>query len=691
MLFEKIFSEIFNSKPRFDHERRGMVFYVVLAVVAVMSIFILFYQNFSRQLAFSSFYHVNREKIRNLTDIVIDSAFANLQNVTRDSGHVLSKQIIEQMKTSALNNTSFALQAPLFDAYKDKLLLGLSFKYTLTGRIFDKRTQTPQNLKYYPGEGLATLEILVDATLETPSGKSLARCQRRRHFDVKTSCLVSKYGNRQNSYASTFPLDFALLVRNGLREFKEGYRGQSFNEGLKLMIQDQSSILPSRRGLVYFGRADRNVEESRVFLNTSDDSSGTDEIIPTLPVESFEIGQKECFKLFPASQNSNIRGLKGRFTFSLHPAARTGATENANEKEARNVLSCVSANKKIDQKPAGISLGSFDKAYLDTILCGAVTQRYLYVVHFALDASGIEVYNDGEWYSASENPELAEFADDEFSRQNFVAFSPDCAYLSNNTAADAIKIKESMLRLRQIEQEAGAPLPLVSEMREDLLVYSGQAMSKGLSSEVFKDPPRFFGRDSSPLGDITMTGGEGFRPFRHYTLCSARYFYSSELEKSGVYDKENGILNLRGIVSVESDHLTFNPPAGRDHIIIRGCGAILAPGGFTINCGLKRENPAKDLCVLFTRKGNIRIATSSKIEASLLAFNDSNSASIVPSKAFDVVGSVGVDQLFLNRFPATPSKIEFDQRLRVDSDNDEIFSVTVSPWIRYDEIVFGKE
>jgi hypothetical protein len=216
-------------------------------------------------------------------------------------------------------------------------------------------------------------------------------------------------------------------------------------------------------------------------------------------------------------------------------------------------------------------------------------------------------------------------------------------------------------------------------------------MQKAEVSEAFKNPPRFFGRSSSPLSDPTMTGGEGFRPFRHYTLCAARYFYASELEKNGIYDRKNGILNLRGVISVELDHVTFNPPPGRDHIIIKGAGAILAPNGFTINCGLKRENPSRDLCILFTRKGSIRVGTAAQIEASLLAFNDSNTGSVVPTKSLNVKGSVGVDQLFLGRYPTTPAKIEFDPRLKTDSDSDEIFSLNVSPWVRYEDISFSKE
>jgi hypothetical protein len=252
-------------------------------------------------------------------------------------------------------------------------------------------------------------------------------------------------------------------------------------------------------------------------------------------------------------------------------------------------------------------------------------------------------------------------------------------------------MKETMQQLRQLEQRVNAPLPLTSDLIENYPNYTGQSMKQTGSNETFKPAPKFFGRGSVPLSDLTMTGSEGFRPFRHYTLCSARFFHAHELEKSGIYDRKNGILNLRGVVSVEFDPVTFDAPEGRDHIIVKGAGAILAPKGFTINCGLKRENPARDLCILFTRKGNIRIASSELIEASLLAFNDSNSGSIIPSKPFSVNGSIGVDQLFLNRFPSSPARIEFDSRLKTDSDTEEIFSLNLSPWIRFDDISFSKE
>ena len=675
-----------NLRP--TDPRRGVVFYVVLSVVTVMGIFILFYHNFSKQLAFSSFYHVNREKLRNLSEVVIDSAFSNLQIATRDPANQITRAIIDRMRGDAINDTTFALTAPLFEANKGALLNGARLQYNLTGKVFDKRTRTPQNQKYHPGEGLGTLEILVDATLETPSGKVLARCLRRRHFDVRCACLVSNFQKRQDSYAMTFPLDFALLVRNGLREFNEGNRGQNLNQGQKIILQDQSSIQSEKRGLVYFGQADQNNDSKRIYLNTSDNGGGSDTILPQLPADSFTIDQAECLKLIPELNVEGIdkvSGIKGVFTFKRHPAARSSAAADSHEKEARNTLAAVpgSPDKIVEQLPAGIDFaGPGDQGYLSSILRGAVTQKWLYVVHFTLDASQAKA--DGKSIPAEGRQMLEEAA-------NFVCYSPDATRYKEDMSAEVQKRRETYQRLAELVGRTNPPMPLYSNLVEDYLYYKGQEMQKTPITTAFKEPPRFFGRDSSPLSDLTMTGGEGFRPFRHYTLCAARYLNASELEKNGVYDRANGVLNLRGIVSVELDQVSFNPPAGRDHLIIKGSGAILAPNGFTINCGLKREDPARDLCILFTRKGNIRIGTEATIEASLLAFNDANTGSIVPAKPINVVGAVGVDQLFLSRFPSSPGKLTYDPKLKTNSDSDEIFSLTVSPWVRFEDITYRKE
>lgn len=543
-----------------------MVFYIVIAVVSIMGVFILFYHTFSRQLAHSSFYHVNREKLRNYTEIILDSAFNSVQIDTRDPNHALTKRIVAQMRSSSLDNTVFALKAPLFEANKSSILNGATLDYTLTGKIFDKRSASPVGQRYYSGEGLGTLEIILEATLKAGS-KELASCKRYRHFDIKSVCLVSNYTKRESSYAMTFPLDFSLLVRNGLREFKEGYRGQSFNEGQKLIICDQSSIADKKRGLVYFGRADRNNEDSRVFLNISDVDAQSSAVVPALPTLKFEISQAEVLKLLPDLDRggaAQYQGLRGYFNFSAYPVARTGTPASDKEDEARQILSVVPGNRKLIPMPAGIKFeGNSDKAYLDSFLRGAITQRYLYLVDFELAADGAKIGDGSDFYDIP--PDGVQKLENS---AKFICFSPDITFYRESGAADPNGLALAQ-RVIQVEQRTSPPLSLTSDFAEDYLCHDGQKMQKTEVTATFADAPQFYGRDSSALSDLTMTGSEGFRPFGHYATFSARYLHAHELEKHGVYDKQNGILNLRGITSVELDHVSLDPPPSRNYIIMR--------------------------------------------------------------------------------------------------------------------------
>ncbi|MFZ5952459.1 MAG: hypothetical protein ACOYXC_17290, partial [Candidatus Rifleibacteriota bacterium] len=281
----------------------------------------------------------------------------------------------------------------------------------------------------------------------------------------------------------------------------------------------------------------------------------------------------------------------------------------------------------------------------------------------------------------------------ENSVKGFLALAPDCPYLSDSSIPDSTAKQQRKIhagKIKMLMDSKNPPMSLLSKMVEEPLYYKGQTLNNSATAEEFPEPPKFFGRDGNALSSINQTGGEGFRPFRHCTLYSARFLKADELEKSGVYDRKNGVLNMRGIVSVEFDPVTLSAPAGQS-LTIKGQGAILAPNGITVQSGIKRENPDKDMLVLFTRRGNINIGTSDPIEASLLAFNDSNNASVVPSKAFKVVGAFGVDRLAFNRFPSAVSEIQYDSRLKVESKNEEIFAITISPWIRFENIEFSKE
>lgn len=661
------------------------MFYIVLAVVVIMGIFIGFYHSFSRQLAFSSFHHANRERLRNLTDIILDSTFSNIQISTRDSTNPITEKLVNQMRSPSLDKTFFPVTAPLFEKYKSELLLGANFDYKISARVFDKRIENPRGHKYHDGEGLGTLELQLEAALKSSSGKVMVSCKRRRHFDMKSACLVSSFKERENSYAMSFPLDFVLLVRDGLREFSEGYRGQTYNSGNKLKVADQSAIPSENRGLLYFGKADRNDDSSRIYLNTTGSEA---DLQPSLASTKFEINQDECIRLIPeADTGGTYEGLKGVFTTKVLPAAISGAPANESEDSTRHHLEIVPGNKRLISAPAGLVIeGDKSRAYLESFARGAITQRFLYYSEFTFDTSNLKTF-EGDPIPEEGKQKMAD------SVKGFLSLDPRCAYLSDGGVPDSDakrKRKIHSAKIQAIMNRLNPPMSLHSKFIEDYLYHNGQSITKTFSPQDFPNPPNFYARDGSPLSSINQTGGEGFRPFRHCTLWSTRFLYASELEKSGVYDRANGILNLRGIVSVEFEPVVLSAPAGQS-IIVKGQGAILAPNGFTIQSGIKRENPDKDQCILFTRKGNINIATSETIEASLLAFNDSNNASIVPSKSFKVVGSVGVDRLYLNRFPSTASQIEYDPKLKVQSKSDEVFSITISPWIRFDNIGFSKD
>jgi hypothetical protein len=665
------------------NKRRGMVFYLVLSVVVIMGIFIGFYHSFSRQLAFSSFHHANRERLRNLSDVILDSAFANIQYETRDPDSDISRKIIAQMRSSSIDGSYFDVPAPLFEEYKSDLLLGATFEYSLGARVFDKRIENPRGHKYHDGEGLGTLELQLNATLKSGS-KVLVSCLRRRQYDFKSACLVSSSEQRENSYAMSFPLDFALLVRDGLREFSEGYRGQALNSGQKLVLKDQSAYSDDRRGLLYFGNADTNSDAKRIYLNTTDAET---DLLPSITGNRFEIDQDECIRLIPAADTGGTyRGLKGVFTTRVMPAA---AAASGNEKEdlTRFHLEILQNNSRLPAAPAGLVIeGDKSRAYLESFVRGAVTQRFLYYSEFSFDTSNMETAA-GDPIPEEGKQKIRD------SIKGFISLDPSCPYLSSSSIPDSQAKQTRKIhaaKIQAIMNRLNPPISLHSKLVEEALYFKGQTLSKTITPEEFPAPPKFFARDGSLLSSINQTGGEGFRPFRHCTLWTTRFLRAEDLEKSGILDRKDGVLNLRGIISVELDPVVLSAPSGRS-LVVKGQGALLAPYGFTIQSGIKRDNPDKDLCILFTRKANINIVTNEPIEASLLAFNDSNNASIVPSKPFKVVGSVGVDRLSLNRYPAATSQIEYDPRLRVKAKDEEVFALTISPWVRFENISFSKD
>jgi hypothetical protein len=190
--------------------------------------------------------------------------------------------------------------------------------------------------------------------------------------------------------------------------------------------------------------------------------------------------------------------------------------------------------------------------------------------------------------------------------------------------------------------------------------------------------------------NILQTGGDKFRPFRHCSLFSARFLTAKEFYESGIYDTTTGNLHLPGIIEVCKGGLDLKSPAG-GKITIFGRGAILSPDGITINSEIKLNDKNTDICVFFTRGGHIRIKTQKDIQAALLAFNDSRNGGVVSDNGpFSLYGCLGVDLLFPFR-RALECTIEYDPRFRPAGYNEEIFSISVLPWVKLENKRFSRK
>jgi len=365
----------YNKKTKsnfFFLSRRGIAFFVVLSVIGIMGIFVLFYFSFSSQFAASNFYYVNRDKLKNITDIILDSSFAYVQNETRDGNSAIAKKIVEQMRLSGSMNQPFGLKAPLFENVKNSLLNGLSLDYSIKGSVFDKRITNQKNHPYYSGEGLGSFQIELKAALKTRSGKVLAACSRTRQFDFKSVCLVSSYNDRKTSYAMSFPLDYVLLVRDGLREYKERPNGMNLNFGTRLLLEDQSSISTSKRGWVYFGGSNENKKGSRVALNITDGPECAG-LLPSLAKTKVDINQADCFKIVPEiksefdKENCTISGVKGFFKISVVSAFKTASAFTKPEENCKKALEIGPDGRSYPTKGSLIGFnGPKTKAYFDT-------------------------------------------------------------------------------------------------------------------------------------------------------------------------------------------------------------------------------------------------------------------------------------------------------------------------------------
>ncbi len=205
--------------------------------------------------------------------------------------------------------------------------------------------------------------------------------------------------------------------------------------------------------------------------------------------------------------------------------------------------------------------------------------------------------------------------------------------------------------------------------------------------------PDVYNFKNSKLSNVFQKGSSGFRPFRNCTLYAARFNGAKAFEKSGIYNQKTGELRLPGLVDIQKDHLNLKKPANGGKIKVFGKGGLLVPEGITINSGIELNDKNKDLCVFFTRKRTINVKTTDTIEAALLAFGDNstlNSGIKSYVQNFKIFGCLGVDRLFAHS-NGLKCEIDYDKRFKANSKQDEIFILSLIPWIRFENKEFSKK
>lgn len=179
------------------------------------------------------------------------------------------------------------------------------------------------------------------------------------------------------------------------------------------------------------------------------------------------------------------------------------------------------------------------------------------------------------------------------------------------------------------------------------------------------------------ISDFTGNHNKGedlskHEPYNRSTLWAGRNFSSSNLKHLGIIDEDKKTIKLNGIIHC-AEKLTFN-----DNWKIDGKGVIIADS-FSINGALTKTS-SNDLLVLYSRKGNIALNTSEKIEAALIAVNTSYSGTIESKQPLNLHGMLLADYLNLDNWSSSSHKISFDENC---CDSEKAFQISISPWANF--------
>ncbi|HNV68045.1 MAG TPA: hypothetical protein PKO06_00005, partial [Candidatus Ozemobacteraceae bacterium] len=410
---------------------RGAALQMILFLVLLISGLALAFFQMSSQAQRSAFRLERGEVLRQIVEAADEEAFAVLLSALERPDSPEFLWLLNQGKNPAV----LPISVPLISQIATTMVRARqAAAITVEARVVDFTHRDFEGMPYSTDtrEGVGRIELKTVCRLsDLGGGGGNAACHLIRRRDYKMATIVSPRPNTGRTGASqNAALDYALLVRNGLREFQQT-GGLMLNQNRARLIVDAAGVPPGRRGKVRFGGADGR-GDAHVFLNVDESRKA---MMPAAP-SKVTITISECHTLFDldtwkqqeiaakvqkakdklgsqydSSVEDYIRadvlkkfsGIVGEFKTGVAPLAGTGPTEAADRvrqhlwnEEWKNLAGRVtSIPDRYDAPAPGCAMLSADAVGVTAdvaqeVLEGGIRQRFLYHAALHLDISSLE-------------------------------------------------------------------------------------------------------------------------------------------------------------------------------------------------------------------------------------------------------------------------------------------------------------
>lgn len=660
---------------------KGMALPLVLLVLVLVGTFTLTLVGSFRQSQFMESHIRYGEVLRDIAYSVSDEAFWQIDQDLRNRGPFSRWMIEGGQEPPELSLAAIPLLA------KSAVILksGFETEVKVEPRLLDCCSHTPPGdppVVFYGKERFGSLELSVELALKKPGPAPippLARCRLVRRFDFRVICMLpGEHQAERRGYSGGQLLDYALFVRNGLAEFSET-GGSSLNPGkpieVKIIQPAQDGSCP---GKVFLGDMRQSFVQEKdevMFLNTEEEDvqpeaagpKGGDGpwLVPGF-LETFNIGWSDLGQLFPRTfsqfpQPGDAQAVTGNFALFVSPTfLPPGDPKDVLRECARRNLQQLASQAP---HPSGRNLNQRIHFPSDGKLFeGRIRKRFLRGAGFTLTVSDAPIRGSIEWNDA------AFFVFPTSSEMHPCAPGMQSSSRVWQEYDQAVSAFDKTVRGKGVPSvisafESGYSFPdtrkpAISSRKtpdEFFAVPSVKVDPLAVDSQAF---PRLFDNAGNAATDTACI--ENLRPYWNGHLWDREFDQPVEIEESGLYSRESGLLQLHGVVWIRNGTLQLR---GKDGPLqIRGSGVIIVPN-IEILSGIRCEEGERGPAVFFALR-SMEIDTDQRIQASLVCANSRGQANFALRRPLDLVGSLVVDRLCTHNWTQGVHTITYDSKLQ---------------------------